>query len=73
MFIASLTHESDKLMKVGTIKESNVHALAMHESHNTFNLKSKKKEKEKVHSKQKKEGIFCLETTRIIQTRSFQL
>jgi hypothetical protein len=55
-FIESLMHEKDKLIKMGTIKGSNVHALVVHESNNTFNLKSKQKGKGKAHSEQKKEG-----------------
>jgi hypothetical protein len=40
-FIESLTHEQDKLIKMGIIKGPNAHALVMHESNNTSNSKSK--------------------------------
>ena len=56
-FIDSLTHEQDKLIKMGTIKGSNAHALVVHESCNIFNPKSKQKGKGKVCSEQKKECI----------------
>jgi hypothetical protein len=40
VFIESLMHEQDKLIKMGSIKSSKVHALVVHES-NKSNLKSK--------------------------------
>jgi hypothetical protein len=40
-FIESLMHEKDKLIKMGTIKGSNAHAFAVHESSNRLNPKSK--------------------------------
>jgi len=48
--------EKDKLIKMGTIKGSNAHALVVHESSNTPNLKTKKKGKGKAHAEPKKEG-----------------
>jgi len=41
---------------MGTIKGSNVHALVVHESSSTLNLKSKQKINGKVHFEHKKEG-----------------
>jgi hypothetical protein len=55
-FIESLMHEKDKLIKMGIIKGSNVHALVVHERSNACNLKTKKKGKGKVHAEPKKEG-----------------
>jgi hypothetical protein len=55
-FIESLMLKKDKLIKMGTIKGFNVHALVVHKTSSTFNPKSKKKGKGKVHSKQNKEG-----------------
>jgi hypothetical protein len=53
-FIKSLMHEQDKLIKMGTIKGSNAHALVVHESNNACNPKTKKKGKGKVHVEPKK-------------------
>jgi hypothetical protein len=55
-FIESLTHDKDKLIKMGTIKGPNVHALVMHERSNTFNPKTMQKGKGEVHFEHKKEG-----------------
>ena len=43
-FIESLIHEQDKIIKMGTLKNSESHALSMHASGNT-NSKSKQKSK----------------------------
>ena len=59
-FFESLTHEKDKIIKMGIIKGPNVHALVLHERKNTSNSNSKQKIKGKVHAKPKKEGTFKL-------------
>jgi hypothetical protein len=55
-FIEALTQEQDKLIKMGVIKNSKVHALVVHDGNNSQNQKSKKKGKGKVHADPKKEG-----------------
>jgi hypothetical protein len=57
LFIESLMHEQDKLIKMGEIKSSKVHALVVHES-NKSNLKTKQKGKGKKDPEQRKEGNF---------------
>ena len=55
-FIESLTHEQDKLIKMGIIKGPNAHALVVHESSSTSNSKSKQKGKGKAHAEPKRKG-----------------
>jgi hypothetical protein len=57
IFIESLTHEKYKLIKMGAIKSSKVHALVVHES-NKSNPKSKQKGKGKKDPEQRKEINF---------------
>jgi hypothetical protein len=40
-FFEFLTHEQDKLIKMGTIKDANARALVVHERKKTFNMKTK--------------------------------
>jgi hypothetical protein len=55
-FIESLMHDQDKIIKMGTIKDSNAHKLVVHERNITLNPNSRKKGKGKVHSKHNKKG-----------------
>jgi hypothetical protein len=55
-FIEALIQEQDKLIKMGVIKNSKVHALVAHDGNSSQHQKSKKKGKEKAHAEQKKEG-----------------
>jgi hypothetical protein len=57
LFIESLTHEKDNLIKMGEIKRSKVHALVFHES-NKSNPKTKQKGKGKKDPKQRKDSNF---------------
>jgi hypothetical protein len=54
-FIEALIQEQDKLINMGVIKNSKVHALAAHDDNISQHQKSKNKRKEKVHEKKKKE------------------
>ena len=49
-FIEAHMHEQDKLIEIGIIKGSNVHALSMHESSKASNPKTKQKGNGKVHA-----------------------
>jgi hypothetical protein len=55
-FIESLTQEHTKLINMGKIKGSKVHALPMKDGSSHQNQKSKQKEKWTVHESPKKEG-----------------
>jgi hypothetical protein len=55
-FIEALIREQDKLIKMGVIKKSKVHALATHDGNDSQNQKSKVKGKTKSHAESKKEG-----------------
>jgi hypothetical protein len=57
LFIESLMHEQDKLVKMGAIKSSKAHALAVHGS-NKSNPKTKHKRKGKKDLKQRKDSNF---------------
>jgi hypothetical protein len=55
-FIESLMKYQNKLINMGKIKGSKVHALAMQDGSSHQNQKSKDKDKRKVHANPKKEG-----------------
>jgi hypothetical protein len=55
-FIESLTHDKDKLIKMGTIKEPNAYAFYLHESSNTCSPRPRKKVRERCIQSQRRKG-----------------
>ena len=55
-FIESVIQEQDKIIKMGVVKNSKVHALTTHDGNSSQHQKSKRIGNEKVNAKQKKEG-----------------
>jgi hypothetical protein len=55
-FIEALIQEQDKLIKMGVIKKSKAHALAMHDGNDSQNQKSKVKGKTKSNAESNMEG-----------------
>jgi hypothetical protein len=55
-FIESITHEQDKLIQMGLIKDSKVHALDVDDNNNKSYQKFKHKGKGKAYFEQEEEG-----------------